>query len=97
MSLSTTISGAEIRYTTDGTAPASTSSLYSGTALSFTATTRLRAQAFVNGSASGAATGAIYIARAISATHDLPVIILDAYGSGKLPNTDGQRPYVNVA
>jgi hypothetical protein len=97
VSLSTTISGAEIRYTTDGTAPASTSSLYSGTALSFTATTRLRAQAFVNGSASGAATGAIYIARAISATHDLPVIILDAYGSGKLPNTDGQRPYVNVA
>ncbi len=98
VSLTTTISNAEIRYTTDGQAPTATSTLYSGTALNFTATTRLRAQAFVQGAVSGMPTTAIYIARAIDGTHDLPVIVLDSYGSGKLP-TDytKDRPYVDVA
>jgi hypothetical protein len=98
VSLSTTISNAEIRYTTDGQAPTAASTLYSGTALNFTATTRLRAQAFVQGAAAGMPSTAIYVARAIEGTHDIPVIVLDSYGSGKLP-TDytKDRPFVDVA
>jgi hypothetical protein len=95
--LSTTVANAEIRYTKDGTAPTSSSTLYSGSALSLTATTRLRAQAFLQGAASGAASSAIYVARGIEATHDLPVILLDSYGSGNLPTADAQRQFVNVA
>jgi hypothetical protein len=33
----------------------------------------------------------------VDATHDLPVIILDSYGSGKLPTAEAQRQFVDVA
>jgi hypothetical protein len=95
--LTTSTASAEIRYTKDGTAPTSSSTLYAGTAISLTSTTRLRAQAYVQGAASGKATSALYVARAIAATHDLPVIILDSYGSGALPTAEAQRKFVDVA
>jgi hypothetical protein len=95
--LSTAITSAEIRYTTNGDPPTATSSLYSGTALSITATTRLRAQAFVQGVATGTASAALYVARSIDATHDLPLILLDSYGSGPLPTAEAQRQDVSVA
>ncbi|HOQ01581.1 MAG TPA: CotH kinase family protein [Acetivibrio clariflavus] len=91
VSLSSKIPNAQIRYTTDGSVPNSNSPLYSGP-LTFTKTTQLRAQSFVNGTASGAMGTAIYIATSIDAKHDIPVIILDAYGGGK-PN----REYKDVA
>lgn len=84
--LSTAISGAQIRYTTNGTVPTASSPQYS-TALTFTTTTQLRAKAFVNGAASGAMGTAMYVARSINATHDLPVLVLDAYGAGKPTKT----------
>jgi hypothetical protein len=84
--LSTTIASAQIRYTTNGTVPTATSTQYS-TALTFTATTQLRARAFVNGAASGAMGTAMYVARAINTTHDLPLLVLDAYGAGKPTKT----------
>lgn len=96
VTLSTSISGAEIRYTTDGKAPTSSSTLYAGE-IKLTGTTRLRAQAFVQGSASGKSSGAVYVATTIDATHDLPVIVLDSYGSGKLPTAEAQRQFVDVA
>ncbi len=96
VTLSTTIANAEIRYTTDGQVPTAASSLYSGTALEFTATTRLSAQAFVQGAASGAVAAALYVARSIDATHDIPVIVLDSFGSGKLPTLEAQRQFVDV-
>ncbi len=96
VTLSTAVSGAEIRYTTDGKAPTNSSTLYSG-AISIAKTTRLRAAAFVGGTMSGAASGALYVARAIDAKHDLPVVILDSYGSGKLPTAEAQRQFVDVA
>lgn len=80
--LSSKITNAEIRYTTDGTVPTSSSAVYNN-ALTFTNTTQLRAQAFVNGVATGAMGTAIYIASSIDAQHDLPILILDAYGGGK--------------
>jgi hypothetical protein len=91
VSLSSKITNAEIRYTTNGSVPTSSSTVYKN-ALSFTATTQLRAQAFVGGAASGAMGTAIYIASSLEAKHDLPVLILDAYGGGK-----PARDYKDVA
>jgi len=82
VSLSTQINNAQIRYTTNGSVPNNNSMLYSSP-LTFTKTTQLRAQAFVNGAESGDMGTSIYVATSINNKHDLPVIILDAYGSGK--------------
>ncbi|MET0491645.1 MAG: CotH kinase family protein [Actinoplanes sp.] len=83
VTMSTAVAGAEIRYTTDGRLPAATSPLYPGGALSLTATTQLRAQPFVNGTATGAGGSALYVARSFDAQHDLPLLLIDDYGKGK--------------
>jgi hypothetical protein len=90
--LGTTVQGAQIRYTTDGSVPTASSTLYSGTAVTITKTAQLRAQAFVGGTASGAMGTAVYIARSVNATHDLPLLVLDAYGRGK-----PKREYIDAA
>jgi hypothetical protein len=82
VALSTSINNAQIRYTTDGSVPTNSSAVYNN-ALTFTTTTQLRAQAFVNGAANGAMGTAIYIASSLDAQHDIPILILDAYGGGK--------------
>lgn len=82
VSLSSQLSNAQIRYTTDGSVPNNNSMLFSSP-LTFTKTTQLRAQTFVNGSASGTMGTAIYVASNIDTQHDIPVIIIDAYGGGK--------------
>ncbi|MFC0526233.1 CotH kinase family protein [Phytohabitans kaempferiae] len=89
--LSTAVSGAQIRYTTNGQPPTASSPLYSAP-LRLTATTQLRAQAFVSGAASGEPGTALYIARSINANHDLPLVVVDAYGAGR-PG----REYVDAA
>ncbi len=77
--LSVAEAGAEIRYTTDHTPPTAASPLYEG-ALSLAQTTEIRAQAFAQGAPLGGAQSAVYVARAVEAGHDLPVMILDSYG-----------------
>lgn len=90
--LTTAETGAEIRYTTDHTPPTASSALYAG-ALSFTQTTELRAQVFAQGAPVGGPQTAVYVARGVDATHDLPVMILDSYGV-EVPgqNTGGSGP-----
>jgi hypothetical protein len=83
VSLSTTIEGAEIRYTVDGSLPVAASTLYPGTALVLTATTQLRAQAFVGGMPNGKLSTALYIQRTFDLTSDLPIVLVDGYGKGK--------------
>ena len=51
--------------------------------MTLTATTQVRAQAFVGGAASGAVSTGIYIARTIDATSDIPIVVIDGYGEGK--------------
>ncbi len=87
VSLSTKILNAEIRYTTDGSVPTSSSTVYRNT-LTLTKTTQVRAQAFVNGATSGDMGSAVYVCSSIDATHDLPVVIIDSYGAGKPGKTD---------
>ncbi|HOV27429.1 MAG TPA: CotH kinase family protein [Pseudobacteroides sp.] len=84
VSLSSKNANAQIRYTTNGSVPNSNSTLYTGP-LTFTKTTQLRAQAFVNGAPFGAMGTAIYVAVSIDTKHDIPVILIDDYGAGK-PN-----------
>ncbi len=80
--MTTSIASAEIRYTTDGLLPTASSTAYSAP-LSLSETTQVRAQAFVSGSASGKVSTAIYVARTIDPTSDLPIIVVDGYGKGK--------------
>ncbi|GIM89626.1 CotH kinase family protein [Paractinoplanes toevensis] len=89
--LATAISGAEIRYTTDGKAPAATSARYTAP-LTLTGTTQLRVQAYVNGAATGTGATGLYVARNFDAQHDLPMVLIDDYGKGK-PGRD----YVDAA
>lgn len=94
--LSTSIANAEIRYTTNGTLPTTSSTLYQGTPLVLTSTKQVRAQAVVAGSAVGTPGTAIYVARSINATHDLPLLVMDAYGGGKPGKDDYQDVSVMV-
>lgn len=81
--MSTSIAGAEIRYTVDGKLPTSSSTVYSGSALTLKATTQVRAQAFVGGQPSGAVSTGIYIARTIDPTSDIPIMVVESYGKAK--------------
>ena len=94
VTLTTTVPGAEIRYTTDGTLPTAASALYDGTPLTLTETTQLRAAAFASSVQQGKPSTAIYIARTFDYTSDIGIIILDAY-SGGLP--DDKYTFKDVA
>ncbi len=95
VTMSTSVSGAQIRYTIDGLLPTATSTLYNGTALAISATTQLRAMAFVGGAPSGKPSTVIYIARRIDVTSDIPLIVMDGYGKGK-PTKD-KSIYLDLA
>lgn len=85
----------ELRYTTDHTAPTASSPLYTDP-LALEASTDLRVQAFAQGAAVGAPSGAVYLARSGDAEHDLPVLVLDSFG--KEPSSDaGERDYLDAA
>jgi hypothetical protein len=84
--MTTALTGAEIRYTTNGTLPTSTSTLYAGAPITLTATTQLRATPFIGGAPGGRASTAIFIARDFDATSTLPLVILDGYGKGPSTN-----------
>jgi hypothetical protein len=86
--LSTSVAGSEIRYTLDGTLPTASSSLYAGTPIVLTSTTQLRAQPFAAGAASGSASTAVYIARTFDLSSDLPIVLVDGYGTGKPEDKD---------
>lgn len=92
VSLGTSVSHTEIRYTTDGTLPGATATAYDGTPVSLTGTTQLRAQAFLDGLPSGSPGTAIYVARAVEASLDLPILVLDGYGRG-----EPDREFVDAA
>ncbi|HWA71576.1 MAG TPA: CotH kinase family protein [Polyangiaceae bacterium] len=106
VALSTTQAGAEIRYTTDRTAPTASSPLYAGTPIAVSTTTEVMAQAFVQGAPVGQAGAGVYVARGFDQMHDLPVIVLDSFGTALSTSGSGGRPsgigavnkdYVNAA
>lgn len=82
VSLRTTVTDAEIRYTTDGVLPGAGSPRYDGTPVTLVDTTQLRAQAFVDGVATGDPGTALYVERAVDVSLDLPILLIDGYGQG---------------
>ncbi|WP_307821360.1 CotH kinase family protein [Micromonospora humidisoli] len=82
VSLRTTVADAEIRYTTDGSLPRADSPRYDDTPLTVSATTQLRAGAFVDGVATGDPGTALYVERAVDVSLDLPILLIDGYGQG---------------
>ncbi|GHJ08143.1 hypothetical protein TPA0907_25100 [Micromonospora humidisoli] len=82
VSLRTTVADAEIRYTTDGSLPRADSPRYDDTPLTVSATTQLRAGAFVDGVATGDPGTALYVERAVDVSLDLPILLIDGYGRG---------------
>ncbi|WP_433686855.1 CotH kinase family protein [Micromonospora carbonacea] len=83
VSLGTSVAGAEIRYTTDGTLPGPASRRYDGTPLLLSGTTQLRARPFADGTPAGDPGTALYLARAMDVQLDLPILVIDGYGQGK--------------
>ncbi|WP_136520349.1 CotH kinase family protein [Cellulomonas telluris] len=81
VALGTSVAGAQVRYTTDGSAPTASSPVYSAP-LRLTRSTEVRAQAFVGGTATGAPAAAQYVATAVTDAHDLPVLLVDSFGRG---------------
>ncbi|UJP40070.1 CotH kinase family protein [Cellulomonas palmilytica] len=81
VTLGTGVAGAQIRYTTNGEAPTASSPVYSAP-LTLTRSTEVRAQAFVGGTATGEPGSAQYVATSVTTTHDLPVLVVDNYGTG---------------
>ena len=94
VTLETELEGAEIRYTTDGSVPGPNSPLYDGSAISFDETRQIRARAFAGGVAVGLPGTSLYIARTFDATSDLPLIIVEGYGTGK---PEDPNVYVDMA
>lgn len=80
--------GSEIRYTTDGSLPTSSSPVYDGTALTLTETTQLRAAVFNAGAMEGAVSTGLYIRRTFDVSADVPIVIMEGYGGGKPPSND---------
>ena len=83
--------GSEIRYTTDGTIPTPSSPLYTG-AINLTASTRIRARAFVpNFSPSPVASEAFFRLEADLQTFssDLPIVVVDNFAAGGFPGAGG--------
>lgn len=80
---------AEVRYTTDGTPPTADSTLFDGALITLTETTQLRARQFKDGAPLGAGATALYIRRTFDVTSDIALIVMEAYGGGKLPTQAG--------
>jgi CotH kinase protein/Chitobiase/beta-hexosaminidase C-terminal domain len=95
--LVTDVASAQVRFTTDGSIPSATSTLYDGMALELAETTQLRAQAFVEGQAQGSAVTALFIERSFDPESNLPLLVLDGYGAGTPPDNQNYRDVAFMA
>jgi hypothetical protein len=88
LKLSTTADTENIYYTTDGSEPTDSKTLYNnvtGISVSGTTTSRIRARAYQSGLAPGLVKGQYYISLAGDAqgfTSNLPIIVIDTYTTG---------------
>jgi len=93
VTLSSTATG-DIRYTLDGTAPTSSSPLYTAP-LHLTSSTEVRARVFKAGETGGRITAAGFIklgADVQSFTSPLPVVVIENFNRGAIPNYRAANP-----
>ena len=99
VTLSTLSAGAEIRYTVDGTIPDAASALYSAP-INLTNSAFVRARTFEAGLAPGPVKAEAYLlisGSASSQTSDLPIVVIDNFGAGNVPNNvDLQSAYFTL-
>ncbi len=74
--------GGEIRYTTDGTQPTTSSTLYDGTSVQLSQSTQIRVAIFVDGNQVASASG-FYVSNSLDLPVDLPIVVLDDFGAGE--------------
>ena len=89
---------AQVRYTTNGDTPTSSSTLYAGSPISITSSQIIRARAYDSGLAPGPVTEEGYIdlaASAASFTSDIPVVIMERFSGG--PSASNGKAYVFFA
>ena len=91
--------GNVIRYTTNGSEPTTSSTLYPGSAIPISGTTHLRARVFSSSGAPGAITGGLYqqlattsnlagIDSPSSFNSELPILVVENFGAGAIPAVD---------
>ncbi|MDG2125978.1 MAG: lamin tail domain-containing protein, partial [Verrucomicrobiales bacterium] len=88
VSLSAVSPTAQIRYTTNGSLPSAGSALYGGP-IRLNSSALVRARVYDAGFAPGEVKAEAYIeldSRVASRTSDLPIVILENFGSGSVPN-----------
>jgi hypothetical protein len=89
--------GNVIRYTTNGTEPTTSSTLYPGSPISISSTTHLRARVFSDSGASSAIAGGLYQQLATTSNlaginspstfnSDLPIMVVENFGAGAIPD-----------
>jgi len=87
LTLTCATSGAEIRYTTNGSIPSATNGLVYSTPITINGTRRVRAVALANGRASRL-TGESYIKldpSLVNYTSSLPIMVIENFGAGIVP------------
>ncbi len=88
--------GNVIRYTTNGNEPTTSSTLYSGTPITISSTTHLRARVFSSLGAAGAVSGGVYQQLATTSNlaginspstfdSNLPIMVVENFGAGAIP------------
>jgi hypothetical protein len=98
LTLSTISPTATIRYTLDGSVPASSSAVY-GTPITVSGTTQVRARAFEPGLLPGTPRSEAYVQLASSLVNfssDLPLVILHNFGGGTVPANYDQPAYLTI-
>ena len=88
--------GAEIRYTTNGSVPTATSSLYGGP-LPIATTTQVRAKVFEPGGREGPTVSETYVgleSDAMNFSSDLPLMILENFGAGWMSQSTYQPVFM---
>jgi hypothetical protein len=90
--------GAAIRYTTNGLVPSQSSTLYTGP-ISFSTSTMVRARAFEPGISPSPIVSSTFIGLAADVqnfTSNLPIILLENFGAGGIPQGNFQSAYMAI-
>ena len=88
LSMSSGLAGSVIRYTTNGSVPSGSSSLYTGP-ITISTTTNVRAIVLKTGYADSRVTSGNFTKLSVDVrnfTSDLPIVVIENWGGGRVPN-----------
>ena len=97
VTLSTDDASTDIRYTTNGTEPTASSTLYNGTAIAINRSTLVRARGFKSGLAPSAIASRGYMrvdTGVLNFNSDLPVVIVETFTTSEIPSSGWQSCFM---